>query len=307
MPYIGIDTEKYGVIYNDCGDYSVVIECQNPVEQYCADYNAYQACHQLFENILKVLGSDYTLQKQDIFTTWKYPGKTNKDFLSTSYFKHFNGRKYIEITTYLVITKNVHRSMFFNYDEKQYEDFNDKVEKIIALLTSAGTSPTILFEKEIKQYVKRMIAFNFRDEHYFLDNIKSSDDSISIGDTKVKSISLVDVDEINLPNAVKPYIELKDFGYPYPVDFMGFLHDVPNFETIVYNQIIVIPPQNTELTKLQTKRRRHKAIPDPANNVAVKDIDDILNDIAATNQLLVYGHFNILIQAKKAHFNQTTN
>ncbi|MCK5280108.1 MAG: TraG family conjugative transposon ATPase, partial [Cyclobacteriaceae bacterium] len=47
--------------------------------------------------------------------------------------------------------------------------------------------------------------------------------------------------------------------------------------------------------------------PDPANKVAVKDIDEILNDIATTNQLLVYGHFNILIQAKKAHFNQTTN
>ena len=60
-------------------------------------------------------------------------------------------------------------------------------------------------------------------------------------------------------------------------------------------------------TKLQAKRRRHEAIPDPANNIAVKDIDDILNDIAASNQLLVYGHFNILIQAKEAHFNQTTN
>ena len=47
MPYIGVDTEKYGVIYNDCGDYSVVIKCQNPVEQYCADYNAYQGCHQI--------------------------------------------------------------------------------------------------------------------------------------------------------------------------------------------------------------------------------------------------------------------
>lgn len=305
MPYIGIDTEKYGVIYNDCGDYSVVIQCRNPVEQYCADYKAYQDCHQLFENILKVLGSDYTLQKQDIFTKWKYHKKTNTDFLSTSYFKHFEGRDYIEITTYLIITKNVRKSMFFNYDEKQYEDFNDKVEKVIALLTSAGTSPGILFEKEIKHYVKRMIAFNFRDTHYFLDNIKSSDESISIGNTKVKSISLVDVDEINLPNAVAPYIEQKEYGYP--VDFMGFLHDVPNFETIVYNQIIIVPPQNAELIKLQNKRRRHEAIPDPANNVAVKDIDNILNDIAASNQLLVYGHFNILIQAKEAHFNQTAN
>jgi type IV secretory pathway VirB4 component len=39
----------------------------------------------------------------------------------------------------------------------------------------------------------------------------------------------------------------------------------------------------------------------------VKDIDDLLNDVAKNNQLLTYCHFNILIQAKEAHFNQTIN
>lgn len=307
IPYIGIDTEKYGIIYSDCGDYSVVIKCQNPIEQYCADYEAYQAFHHLFENILKILGPDFTLQKQDIFTKKIFQSSASNDFLEQQYFDHFKGRTYIEITTYLVITKNVRNSVFFNFDENQYEAFNDKIEKVLDLLQSNEAKPNILFEKEIKQYVKRMIAFNFRDNQYFLDNIKSSNSSISIGDTKIKSISLVDVDEINLPNAVKPYMERKDFGYPFPVDFMSFLNDIPDFETIVYNQIIGIPPQNTEMTKLQAKRKRHDAIPDPANHVAVKDIDDLLNDVAKNNQLLTYCHFNILIQAKEAHFNQTIN
>lgn len=100
MPYIGIDTEKYGIIYNDCGDYSVVIKCQNPVEQYCADYEAYQAFHQLFENILKILGPDFTLQKQDIFTKKIFQPSDSNDFLEQQYFSHFKGRAYIEITTY---------------------------------------------------------------------------------------------------------------------------------------------------------------------------------------------------------------
>lgn len=307
LPYIGIDTEKYGIIYSENGDYSAAIRCKNPVEQHGADYEAYHKTHQLFENILKILGSDYTLQKQDIIVRKSYKAKPQEDFLSNKYFEMFHERPYTEITTILIITKNLRKNLFFNYDAKQYEDFHEKIEKISALLRSHHSDPAILNEKEIKQYVRRMIAFNFRDDTYYLDNIRSSDQGIRIGETEIRSISLVDVDEINLPNAVKPYTELKQFGYPYPVDFMSFLHDVPDVETIVYNQVIAIPPQKTELTRLQSKRRRHEAIPDPANKVAVKDIDDLLNDVAKDNQLLVYGHFNMMIQAKRAHINQTTN
>ena len=307
LPYIGIDTEKYGVIYNDCGDQSVIIQLDNPIEQYCADYNQYQSFHQLFNNILKILGASYTLQKQDIFIKESYRSKPDEDFLSNQYFKHFNGRSFVGIKSYLIITRNVKRNLFFNYDEKQQEEFNSKVEKILGLLSSYHTQPKILFEKEIKQYVKRMIAFNFKDDQYSLDNIKSNDQGISIGSTKVKSISLVDVDEINLPGVVKPYIDQNKLGYAYPSDFMGFLHEVPDFETIIYNQVISIPGQNMELTRLESKKRRHEAIPDPANKVAVKDIDDLLHNVAKDNQLLVYGHFNILIQAQEAHFSQTTN
>ena len=307
LPYIGIDTEKYGVIYNDCGDQSAMIQLENPIEQFSADYNQYQTFHQLFDNILKILGPNFTLQKQDIFIRKTYQGKAHDDFLNHKYFSHFDGRNFIEINSYLIITKNVKRNLFFNYDERQQEEFNNKVEKILSLLQSHQTSPRILFEKEIKQYVKRIIAFNFRDDQFFLDNIKSNDDGISIGASKVKSISLVDVDEINLPSVVKPYVDHKKFGYAFPMDFMGFLHDVPDFETIIYNQVISIPAQTTELTRLESKKRRHEAIPDPANKVAVKDIDSLLNDVAKDNQLLVYGHFNIMIQAQEAHFNQTTN
>jgi conjugation system TraG family ATPase len=307
LPYIGIDTEKYGVIYNDCGDQSVIIQFDNPIEQFCADYNRYQSFHQLFDNILKILGPNYTLQKQDIFIRKSYKSASHEDFLNNQYFHHFDGRSFVDIKSYLIITRNVKRNLFFNYDEKQQGEFNNKVEKILALLLRHNANPRILFEKDIKLYVKRIIAFNFRDDHFFLDNIKSNDHGISIGSSKVKSISLVDVDEINLPGVVKPYIDHKKFGYAYPMDFMGFLHEVPDFETIIYNQIIAIPAQNTELTRLESKKRRHEAIPDPANKVAVKDIDNLLHDVARDNQLLVYGHFNIMIQAQEAHFNQTTN
>ncbi len=307
MPYIGIDTDKYGIIYSENGDYSAVIQINNPVEQMCANYDSYRSAHQLFDNIIKTLGSGFTIQKQDVFIKREFKSGEHADFLSRKYFENFSGREYSDLITYLVITKSAKKSMFFNFEEHQHVGFHEKIQKIYDLLNSKKANPRILNVKEIKQYVKRMLAFNFKDEQYFLDNISCSNECISIGETKVKSISLVDVDEINLPNAVKPYTETKEFGYPYPMDFMAFLDDVPHYDTIIYNQVITIPPQKTELSKLESKRKRHEAIPDPANKVAVRDIDDLLNNAAQDNQLLVYAHFKIMVQAKGAHFNQTTN
>ena len=134
LPYIGIDTEMYGVIYSESGDYSVVIGCRNPIGQFCADHEAYRTYHQLFTNIVKVLGPDYTMQKQDIFVRKHYQAPEASDFLTNEYFKHFQGRDTIEIKTYLIITRNIRRNIFFNFDEKQYENFNENVEKVISLL-----------------------------------------------------------------------------------------------------------------------------------------------------------------------------
>ena len=66
-PYIGIETiDNTPIFYNRRGDYSVIIKCENPIIQYSADVDAYYDFHHLFTNILKVLGTGYTIQKQDI-------------------------------------------------------------------------------------------------------------------------------------------------------------------------------------------------------------------------------------------------
>jgi hypothetical protein len=82
-------------------------------------FTEYQSTHQLFENILKILGADHTLQKQDIFARKSFVPIEEEDFLSRKYVHQFENRKYTEITTYLTITKNVRRTMFFNYDEQR--------------------------------------------------------------------------------------------------------------------------------------------------------------------------------------------
>ena len=68
-PIIGIETiDDISIMYNMVGDYSVVIKCENPVIEYAADVEAYYNFHELFVNIIKMLGKDYCIQKQDIFS-----------------------------------------------------------------------------------------------------------------------------------------------------------------------------------------------------------------------------------------------
>ena len=67
-PVIGIETvQGTSVFYNKSGDYSVLIECENPVPQFSADIDLYYDFHALFTNVLKILGSGHSIQKHDVF------------------------------------------------------------------------------------------------------------------------------------------------------------------------------------------------------------------------------------------------
>lgn len=93
----------------------------------------------------------------------------------------------------------------------------------------------------------------------------------------------------------------------FPVDFLSFLFKVPDFEAIIFNQVIDIPNQFMTLKKLELKKKRHSGIPDPANMLCVEDIDLLLNDVARENQLLVNCHFNIVLAARQDKIQKAGN
>lgn len=69
LPYIGIDhSNGYDVLYNEKGEFGVVLEVKNPVLQYAADPGNYNNFHQLYVNAIKILGEGYIVQKQDILS-----------------------------------------------------------------------------------------------------------------------------------------------------------------------------------------------------------------------------------------------
>jgi hypothetical protein len=142
-----------------------------------------------------------------------------------------------------------------------------------------------------------------------LDNMAPTDTEVNMGNRAIRCISLVDADNVDLPAEVGTHIEMNDNDTMkgFPADLLSFLWKVPGYETILYNQVIQIPPQQMTLIKLESKRKKHSGIPDPANNLCVEDIDQLLIDVARENQLVVNAHYSIVIACKQEYLQKTTN
>lgn len=310
LPYAGIDQHNgLSLLYGLRGDYSVIFKIQNPVLQYAADPDGYNSYHGLLLNLVKILGEGYIIQKQDVFCRKQYKGKPAAEFLQEKYHEHFEGREYTAIYTYLIITRQIKRNAFYVFDLKALNEFKQSVLKTNDLLSGAGLQPTLLEEKDIQQYVKRILGMSFSSDLITLDNLLSLDQELKMGGRTIRSISLIDTDLIDLPEQVATYTEKQEgqTKSTLPVDNFSFLHTVPGYDCIIFNQVLEIPQQRVTLNKLELKRKRHSGVPDPANNLCVEDIDQLLADVARDNQLLVNAHFNIMVCAQDDRISRAAN
>ena len=122
-----------------------------------------------------------------------------------------------------------------------------------------------------------------------------TDEYIGIGSKKFKIYSLVDVDCIVVPELIKPYTNIDVNNVTMPVDLMYMLESIPDSVNVVFNQIIFLPNQRQELSKLAKKKNRHSSLPNPSNEIAVEDIKKVEELTARENKQLVYCHYNIVI------------
>lgn len=290
-------TEGIGIFYTKGGDYSATLQIENPVEQYCANVDAYYDYSNLFTALVEILGEGYALHKQDVFCMQEFKGETGKkrEYLSDSYFNYFEGRPYTEVRTYLTITQEVKKGRFSQYDEKKWNEFQIKLRKVLDLLSDSGVQASFLNKKEATEFVDRYFAVSFGRDKYSMTNYKADEECIYMGDRKFKMFSLVDVDSVALPKQVRPYTDIVVNNTVMPVDFMSHIASVPQAETVVYNQIIYIPGQKRELFALGKKKNRHASMRGSSNQVAVDDITKVEKVIANEKKMLVYTHFNLMV------------
>ena len=291
------ETDGVGVLYTKTGEYSAVLKIENPVQKYSADIDSYYDFTHLFTALAQTLGEGYAIHKQDIFVRKQFASEPTdgQEFLSSSYFRYFKGRPYTDSLCYLTITQEAKKSRLFSFDSKKWRDFLVKIRKVHDQLRDGGVQARFLNKAEASEYVDRYFAMNFKDRTVSMTNFKADDETVSMGDKRCKVYSLVDVDCAALPSQIRPYTNIEVNNTEMPVDLASVVDNIPNAETVVYNQIIFLPNQKRELSLLDKKKNRHASIPNPNNQMAVEDIKRVQEVIARESKQLVYTHFNMVV------------
>jgi len=304
------EVDGIGILYTKNGDYSAVLEMENPVLKYSANIDAYYGFTSLLNSLTQTLGEGYALHKQDIFCRRRFhhDGKGSGEFLSASYFRYFEGREYTDARTYLVITQESRGSKLFSYDARKWRDFMVKAVKVRDQLRDAGIACSFLGKKEASDYVDRYFALDFTSGTVSMTGLKVDEEEILMGDRKCRFYSLVDVDSVALPSLIRPFTSIEVNNSSMPVDLVAAVDSVPDAQTVVYNQVIFMPGQKKEMSALEKKRNRHGSIPSPANQMAVEDIKAVQEVIAREGKQLVYCHFSIgVVTGRDTDIHKCTN
>ena len=290
------EVDGIGVYYTKTGEFSATVKIVNPVQKYCADINEYYSFSSLLTSLMSTLGEGYAIHKQDVFVRKGFEAEGgNKEFLSESYFRYFGGREYTDCITYLTITQENKKSRLMSYDNKKWQDFQVKLGKVQDQLRDRGIDAHYLNKKEAKRFINQYYTQNYTQKNLSHNNYKVTDEYIGIGSKKFKIYSLVYVDCIVVPELIKPYTNIDVNNVTMPVDLMSMLDSIPDSVNVVFNQIIFLPNQRQELSKLAKKKNRHSSLPNPSNEIAVEDIKKVEELTARENKQLVYCHYNIVI------------
>lgn len=311
------DVENKGIIYTKKGDYSAVLEMENPIKKYSADTDSYYDFTNLMASVIQVLGEGYALHKQDVFVRKNFDMSrvaakkkkgSKKAFLSEAYFRFFNGREYTEATTYLVITQKGKKGGIHTYDNSKWRDFLVKIQKVSDRLKSGEINCRFLSAAECKEYADRFFAFDFKNKNISMTDFKVDSEKIGMGNKQIKVYSLLDVDSIGLPGNIRPYTDVSVNNAVISQDLLADIDHVPGVDSIVYNQVIFLPNQKREMMKLDKKKNRHASIPNPNNQIAVEDINAVQNELARNGKILVYAHYNLIVQTSSDYdFQKVTN
>ncbi|GEM53010.1 hypothetical protein EB1_28000 [Empedobacter brevis NBRC 14943 = ATCC 43319] len=311
IPFIGYDYGKdmgwdFDVLFGQYGNPVIGISIKNSVEQYSADPDNYLHFHTVLNQVVAIIGEGRIVQKLDLFSKKKYTAEPFNQFLQQKYSEHFDGRLFKTIETVLLFTdiiddKLKKKNKQYDFSDKSYKELRDKCQKVFMLLKQSDCEPEFLFEKDFEYYISGALSMQFTNTPSF-DNIKSTNEYLRIGNRYVKNISYVDVENIDLPSEIEPYSILGGNGAAAEtaVDNFTFINELEDYETIIYNQVITIPPQAQQQRELDKKKKKHEGAANnsPSNAIIAEEIGTLLHHIAIDGQLVVNAHFSILFSAE---------
>jgi len=315
-PYIGYDRadgifEELGrkvdfdVLVGGYGNPIIAIAVKNIVAQYSADRELYLRYHGVLQNMAAIMGEGHIVQKLDILDKKRYHAEKHDEYLQQKYSEHFEGRVFKTIDTFFAFTHIVDSSKkgkkAYRPTAAAYKDLMDRTEKVFMLLEQNGFAPRFLREADFERLLYGQLAMDFAGGCKYMENMKSFDGHMAIGTKIVKTVPFVDVENIELPNSIRPYTTMGGNGAVrnMAVDNFSFLNELEKYSSIVYSQVVRIPDQADRVKFLQNKRNKHEGFQnEPHNRLCAEEISVLLDSMAKDGQLVVDAQFMLVLCAE---------
>ncbi len=309
------------IIISKQGDITVVFELQLP-EVFTLSSEELEALHHVWVRALKILPPGTIVHKQDWYQQAKYEPYVNETeeqtFLNTASDRFFDGRKTLDHSCYLMITRRapgrkLSNSAFNNLlrphlspvnVEKgdKYHEFLDKLGQFERLLCDGSfIQPRRLTTDEIVGTANRtglLERYSFLLQEGDIPQIRelSFKPEFKIGENYCQLYSIADVED--LPNLVGSRITYDRFSTDKTKFAVSFAASVGQLLPCnhIYNQFIQIEDVQKTMKKMEAKRRRLQSLSaySRENAIARDATNDFLNETISFSRLPVKAHFNLM-------------
>ncbi|MNH93616.1 Type IV secretion system protein virB4 [compost metagenome] len=313
-------------IEHDCilskqGDITVVYQVNLP-EIFTLSNHEYEAFHQAWVKVIKVLPNNSVLCKQDWFTESAYKADFDKEdtsFLSRSSEHFFNERPYLNHQCYLFLTKkadgrkpsssifsNLLRPNFVPVQSKSglvLHDFLDCCGQFKQILEDSGLAKlTRIKEQDLYSssakvgLLERYYMLNLSNEHKNISDIELKSE-LKVGGKYCQIYTMSEPD--NLPPLCGSRINYEKYSTDRTKFSVGFTSCLGQLLPCnhIYSQYIFIEEPARTIKQLETKRLRLQSLSaySRANTIARDATNEFLNEAISEGRLPVKAHFNLLV------------
>lgn len=305
-----------GFVINKRGAISILFELQLP-SIFTVSNTEYNSLHTLFANVLKRMPPNTIIHKQDWIKKCVYEAdytRRNKDFLSQTNERSFEGREFYDHTCYVAFTIHEGVKVGFlntllglgdivpsNYlDEKYLLEFEASANEALSLLRDQ--TPGLDFKRlredtllnPAESYFIRYINLSF-ESCGLLSDILLKEDHLVINDRHVHVYTITDMSDFSLK--VSNQIRMTEYSGEHTDVYssfgaaLGLLLPCDH----IFNQVFICHDQIQVRAQLSQQRDRLKSFSsyDSRNAINTELISDFL-DSSMTDKSIVSMHHNVI-------------
>lgn len=310
FPLMGI---RDGVVISKRGDITIGWELTLP-DAFSLLESDYDELSGAFASAVRILPPWTMVHRQDVYLYKPYLPKEGSSFLSGSYEKHFEGRKFMTHRQFIFLTlsskasslRPVSASGLFGGkmiakcpSRDRFEALSTKGEEFISVITGAGKirarklSDTDYADRSNDGIIPDYLSLGKRD-HIFSD-FPMGPDHVKILDNTLWAYTLSEADD--LPTEVSTSQKVEALSGSASQLFLssgaplGILLDTEH----IVNQYILTLPQTEVLSELDSRKRRMQSMSKSNDNrLGAEEIDAFVDEVHKESLCCVRAHTNIL-------------